>query len=354
MSDLPAPFALPEYAKPARPPGNKIKLKMAGGSQTSPSGSSPNGQQSIAQSSTSSSFTLRVPGGTESAKPTVASNVNIPTSSPHTGAAALPARQAQPAPAPVYTNQLPTAPMTSQTYSIQPIQATPRQPPPYQYTPQHYPNASYQPASNGIPPAGPSTVQVTTSAIPHIEAQSFTKSPSPSNHRPLKGVSLITKPRGRPIKLDYRDGVRSWAMKLGQGENALSVADVRFLGDVDEQGTDDEAHGPEEEEEEAEDAAPSNGKGKVKRGRGRPPKATTRPAAPPKAKVTRSSKPIVPKATTPLQDSVKVWLNGSLVQGNEDHAGTWDVDLRVGSNILEAGEEGGMTWKVYLERLSAF
>jgi len=47
------------------------------------------------------------------------------------------------------------------------------------------------------------------------------------------------KPHRWPFKLDYRNGVRSWVMRLGQGESAISVADVRFLGD-DEEGSEDE------------------------------------------------------------------------------------------------------------------
>jgi hypothetical protein len=140
-------------------------------------------------------------------------------------------------------------------------------------------------------------------------------------------------------------------MRLGQGEGSISVADVRFLGEEEEQGTEDEA--ADEEEELDEEPAPRNGKGKAKRGRGRP-KTSTR-AATAKTKITRSTKPAAPlKATTPLQDSVKILLNGSVVEGKEDHEGEWDMELRLGPNVLEVGEEGGMIWKVYMERVAAF
>jgi len=281
-------------------------------------------------------------------------NPNVAQRSPMMNAAVPP--QTQAAPSSSYANQLPVAPMTSQTYSIQPIQATPRQPLPYQYTPQHYPNASYQPQASQ---STPSTSQVTTSALPHIEAQSFTKSPSPSNLRPLKAVSLTTKPRGRPFKLDHRDGVRSWAMRLGHGEGTISVTDIRFLGDEEEEGSEDEAHdvADEDEDDVEDDRAPRNGKGKAKRGRGRP-KASTRAtaaaAASAKTKVTRSTKPAAapPKTTTPLQDSVRIVLNGSVVEGKENCEGEWEVELRLGLNVLELGEDGGMIWKVYMERVS--
>jgi hypothetical protein len=55
----------------------------------------------------------------------------------------------------------------------------------------------------------------------------------------LAFILLTTKPRRWPFKLDYRNGVRSWVMRLGQGESAISVADVRFLGD-NEEGSEDE------------------------------------------------------------------------------------------------------------------
>jgi hypothetical protein len=145
-------------------------------------------------------------------------------------------------------------------------------------------------------------------------------------------------------------------MRLGQGEGAVSVADVRFFGDdEEEQGGEDDPHDPEEAEEEAVDTelVSKNGKGKAKRGRGRPPKNSTRVAVVAKpTKVTRSTKPAPPKAVTPLQDSIKIRLNGSVVQGKGDREGEWDVELRPGSNVLEVGEEGGMTWKVYMERVA--
>jgi len=285
MSDLPTPFALPEYAKPVRG-SNKIKLKMSGANQ---SASSPHAQPS---------FTLRVPDGTEPSKPAATVNLKVAQRSLMMGAAAvLPARSTS------YANQLPVAPMTAQTYPIQPIQATPRQPQAYQYAQHHCPNASYLPQTSA-----PSFSQVTTSALPHIEALSYTRSPSPSDLHPLKGVSLVTKPRGRPFKLDYCDGVRSWAM---EGEGSISIADVRFLAAEEE-------------------SAPRNGKGKAKRGRGRP-KASTR-AATAKTKVTSSTKPAaLPKAATPLRDIVKILLNGSVMEVKEDHEGRMGYGIGRGS-----------------------
>ena len=125
----------------------------------------------------------------------------------------------------------------------------------------------------------------------------------------------------------------------------MSVSDVRFQEEEEDQGSDEEMPDAEEEEEEEEEPIP---KGKGKKGRGRP-KANTRAA---KAKVTRSSKPVPPKSTTPVQLNISVALNGTVVTGKEDHEGRWDTELRMGSNVLEVGEEGGMMWKMYLERVS--
>lgn len=150
------------------------------------------------------------------------------------------------------------------------------------------------------------------------------------------------------MRLDHRDGVKSWAIRLGQAESSISVAKILFLADEEEEPlSDDDA---DEEEEEISDAEPSprNGKGKAKRGRGRP-KGTTRAAG--KPKVTRN-KPTLQKETTPLQDNVKIVLNGSVVQRKDDHDGEWTMELRLGPNVLEVGEEGGMVWKVYLERVA--
>jgi hypothetical protein len=70
-------------------------------------------------------------------------------------------------------------------------------------------------------------------------------------------------------------------------------------------------------------------------------------------KVTRSTKaPALPKVMTPLRDSVKILLNGSVVEEKDHCEGEWDAELRVGLNVLEVGEVGGMIWKVYMERVT--
>lgn len=178
----------------------------------------------------------------------------------------------------------------------------------------------------------------------------MSRSPAPvlTGHRPLKGVSLVTKPRGRPLWLDHRDGVKSWAIRLGQGEKSISVAEVRFFGDddetADEEGDGNDEHPDEEEEEE--EPSPR------KRGRGRPPKnpkAKAKAAAAALAKKTEQKK--AQKAVTPQQDSILINLNGTAMNEKLD-GGVWDIDLQVGLNVLEVGEKSGYVWKVYLERVS--
>lgn len=135
--------------------------------------------------------------------------------------------------------------------------------------------------------------------------------------------------------------MKTWAMRLGHGETAISLGDVRFLGDAEQDnGSDEEA----EDDDDEDDDAPQNEKGKAKRGRGRPKKVV------PKPKVVRVAKP---RKATPLKDNVKVMLNGIAVQEKETE-GHWEMDLRLGPNILEVGEDGGMIWKVYMERVAAF
>lgn len=130
-------------------------------------------------------------------------------------------------------------------------------------------------------------------------------------------------------------------MRLGQGESNISLGDVRFLGGAEEDhGSDEEV----EEEDEDDEGSPRNEKGKAKRGRGRPKKVV------PKPKVMRTVKA---RKATPLRDNVKVMLNGNVVQEKEDN-GNWEMELRLGSNVLEVGEDGGMIWKVYMERVATF
>ncbi|KAH7925172.1 Bromodomain-containing protein [Leucogyrophana mollusca] len=407
MSDLPPPHALPQYTKPS--PG-KIKLKVpVPGGTAGPSGSTsvPTTAQLPSQdvATVPSSLTLRLPGATSATKSPKQSTTVLPQAVP--SAAATPSTIQTPAPTPAAvpkpvaapqlplpTTPLPTAPSPAPTGSTTtsapapapapvpaptpapasvPVAAQipahvtqPRatrspqvttQPLPYSTTPSfsHYPNATYQAHLNASQPAISAPAPPVYPPAQHT-APSASRSPAPSysDRRQLKGIFLTTKPRGRPILLDHRDGVKTWAMRLGYGENGVSVAEVKFHGDDEEDGSDqeDEAQGHlQEEEEEEEEPVPK------KRGRGRPPK---NPAAKAKAaaaaaaakKAERLPKVRVHKAHTPLRENIHVIVNGTAVSEKVGEQGVWDVDLQVGSNVLEIGEKGGMFWKVYMERVS--
>ncbi|KAG2044404.1 Bromodomain-containing protein [Suillus americanus] len=373
MSDMPEPHALSQYAKPPA----KIKLKVPGtaavttGSSTTVTSSSAKPPEK--ESATGGSLTLRLPASGGNAKSPAQSSINqlppgagvpIPTTTPAQGskpittpvpkpaptpqpfAAAAPAQVPTPLPTPaVQATQTKAAP--SPQVSTQPLQHQPTV-----AKPQYYPNATYHQYTHPAPP--PPTPAIPSSAIrtqpvPQVQtSQSVSRSPAPvlTGHRALKGVFLITKPRGRPFWLDHRDGVKSWAIRLGQGEKSISVAEIRFFGDDDETG-DDEGDGNDEQpddEEEEEEPSPR------KRGRGRPPK---NPKA--KAKAAALAKKAEQKkaqnAPTPQQESILINLNGTAMNERLED-GVWNMDLQVGSNVLEVGEKGGYVWKVYLERVS--
>jgi len=131
----------------------------------------------------------------------------------------------------------------------------------------------------------------------------------------------------------------------------LCVAEVKFFGDEDRDSSDEDAdvNDPEEEEQEEEEEEPIP----KKRGRGRPPKnpkAKAKAAAVARKADLALKKP--PKAPTPPRESIQIILNGTLISGKPDQEGVWDVELQVGTNVLEVGEKGGHIWKVYLERIS--
>jgi chromatin structure-remodeling complex subunit RSC4 len=169
----------------------------------------------------------------------------------------------------------------------------------------------------------------------------------------LKTVLFKTWPNGRTIIIDYRDGVKNWAMRLGDGETGLQVSQIRFLRDEEGESSSEEEEPDvepkleeEEEEEEAMDTSVpvKNGKKKGKgRGRGRP-KGTTKAAI-------IKARAVTPKKQAKKQGPLELKLNGVLVKGQEDQEGSWMVDLCVGSNVVEVGETSGLVWKAYVERM---
>jgi hypothetical protein len=161
----------------------------------------------------------------------------------------------------------------------------------------------------------------------------------------LKGVSLQTEPCKRPFMLDHRDGVKTWAMRLGPGERTLSVSDVTYMGDDDEDSSEEEEEEEEDsDEEESDDAPAKNGK---KRGKGKGRSRGKGKAATAAAKALQAAR--AAKKEARKIGEVQVRLNGLIVGAN--HPGQWVVDLQAGVNVLEVGEKGGLIWKVYAERL---
>ncbi|KAJ7293007.1 RSC complex protein [Mycena rebaudengoi] len=347
MADLPPPFTATRYQKPSN---GKIKIKMpaAAAAAAGPSSSPP--------AATAASVVLRVPA--KAPTPKVA---NVP----------LPAPTPPPAvPSGLAPNTLPSSnsiqvSSQSQSQSI-PQAAPPALPPTYINTTTatfaHYPNATYRPGVNTLPPHIPAAIPApvpvaapVNPAPPKILPLSVSQSPAPPPIHPshmLKGVSLLTEPRKRPFLLDHRDGVKTWVIRLGPGERAVSVGGVTYMGDDEEDSSESESES-EDEEEESEDEmdvdgsaknGKKNGKGKGKgkgaRGKGRAVSAATKAL-----QAARAAKREARKI-----GEVQVKLNGFLVAEKANQPGEWLVDLQAGSNLLEVGEKGGLIWKVYAER----
>jgi len=371
MSDLPSPYALPKYAKT---PG-KIKLKVPGASSaatTAPQLSADGLGTKPIQDHAASSLTFRLPGSGTAVKSPVQALESSPktTSNPiiaPTAGVPVVAPKLTPTPtlvpatfAPTESSRVPTptpVPATPAAASSSKInapssQVAVQQRPQYssatQYT--HYPNATYHPAAQPIAAPKPTASTVPTAApISQLRnAHSVSRSPAPSlsGHRPLKEVFIIVKPRGRSFWLDHRDGVKSWAMKLGHGEISLSIADIKFLGEEDRDSSDEDVDDHDLEDEEEEEPLPK------KRGRGRPPKNSKVKAKIVPAKKSDLAGKKTSKAATPSRESIQVVLNGKPVGEKTEQEGIWDTELQSGTNVLEVGEKGGHIWKVYLERVA--
>lgn len=136
-------------------------------------------------------------------------------------------------------------------------------------------------------------------------------------------------------------------MKLGHGEISLSITEIKFLGVEDRDSSDEDADAHDEPEEgEEEELVPK------KRGRGRPPK---NPKVKAKIVIAKKSDLVVKKtlkAATPSRESIHIVLNGKPVVEKPEQEGVWDMELQIGTNVLEVGEKGGHVWKVYLERVA--
>ncbi|RDB29274.1 Protein polybromo-1 [Hypsizygus marmoreus] len=330
MSDLPPPYALPEYTKPSN---TKIKLKI-------PQPAQPTGPSSLnppIQPSASSSLVVRVPA---------TSHIKAsPAPTPIPATVSLPIATATPPPA---------HPMTLP--STQSIQVPTGSTQPVSYvnpTFSHYPNASYIPpvAPPILPVASASTSNLPTNHV--VPAHSVSISPAPPLHsgHQLKSINMRIEPRGRSFKLDYRDGVKCWAMRLVPGEKEIHVDQVLFISDEEEESSDEEGdeepegkHEEEEEESMEVDMPAKNGRKKGKgKGRGRPKKVTRAVAA--------KAKDLTAKKKKQKVGPIQVKLNGSAIKEREDEGGKWTINPLAGSNVLEIGETGGLVWKVYIQRM---
>lgn len=175
------------------------------------------------------------------------------------------------------------------------------------------------------------------------------KSPTPpETGRPLRYVAVRTQPLGRRLDLHYRDGVKTWAVRLSSAERSVRISEVKFLDDADEHSDDEEKERPEierrEEEEEEEEEEPQQDK--PKRGRGRPKKKRSKATESPKGKGKAPAKNEVSS-----EGEVQVKLNNVLISPTE--GSVWEFELPVGLNVVEVGAKGGKTWRTYLDRISA-
>ncbi|KAI0936955.1 hypothetical protein AcV5_004968 [Taiwanofungus camphoratus] len=352
MSDLPPPYSIPAYTTAESQTKLKLKVPAAPSNQTA--------SQPLTHL-TSSPPNNATSSGTEAARSPVITP-KIAPASPHAHSA-TPVPTVQPSPSPTLTiPQLKTSPSTS-TGTLQPATfAQSSYPSAYS---QHYPNATYQ--QHSVAPPVPSTSTSSPSAQNVSTAPQTAVAPtsrvspmsSAQNHRRLKSILLTTKPLGRRLDLDDSDGVKSWAVRLN-GESGVRVSGVKFRGhkEEDEESSEDEGKGRkdlEQEEEEEEDEETAKEEIKVKRGRGRPRKnvKATENQKPSTEHTKSKNKGKAPSKPLPAHEELQVKLNDVLVKENEERTGEWDLELPIGSNILEVGEKGSVPWKIYLQKVAS-
>ncbi|KAF8481637.1 RSC complex protein, partial [Russula ochroleuca] len=196
MSDLPAPYTVPQYASkdPQRPSNGKIKLKVPPAHHSPPQTSTSTTATSPPQPQTTS-LVLKVP-----AKDSHAAQVRTVSPSPIAG---------------------PSTSSATSTAKTSPANAH---------------------ASPAAAPGRKSTTSNPQGQSPAAAAE-ITRAPA------LRSVALTITPTHRRLALDARDGVRSWSLRLAPSERGLRVSDVRLFRSED---SDDEEDGSEEEEEEEE------------------------------------------------------------------------------------------------------
>jgi chromatin structure-remodeling complex subunit RSC4 len=333
MSELPAEFALPQYA-----PAPKIKLKPTIPASLSPSGSSQQLTVTPAQH-----LSLRVSGGQQSPD----ANAAIPPTLPAVYHPIVPsASSASSSALPVMPNRGANAAATNNQFSATAAGY-----------PHYFPATSHQPASTVAGPAS-ATPSAAASASPAVQpAMSDSSGPSSaSSRRQLRSIWLTVQPNGRKLQLHQREGVTVWVLRLADGEKSIQIADISFF-DPEAVGSDAGEVGPgaengieEEEEEEAESAHDKKGKG---RGVGRPSKRKSETnginlqKAIIKVVATNAIKVPVKESQISSPDEMHVRLNGIQLDAVGGRC-CWQADISPGLSLLEVGEKGGDFWKVHL------
>lgn len=149
-------------------------------------------------------------------------------------------------------------------------------------------------------------------------------------------------------------------MRLAPGETGLHVDDLVFAGDEDgEESTDEEEEEELKQEEEDDDMEVDGSTSSPKNGKTRKGKPAVRRSQRAAAVTTRTTRSTVAKNKVQEKqkeaekvEEVLLKLNGVAVKEKEDTMRQWNVNLPIGSNILEVGEKGGLMWKVYVERIA--
>ncbi|THG94578.1 hypothetical protein EW026_g6921 [Hermanssonia centrifuga] len=393
MSDLPPPYSIPAYASPDH--STKIKFKMPSASLPAMGSTAPNlPPKSGGSPGTEASPTLRVPIPSPAPNATLAlaplsqtqsfMSVMSPPAAGTPPTAAASSTILSPLVHAVSTPNLGYAAPAAASSAIGPQLSSFSQQA-YAAAARRYAGAGQQlstvastsastlPNTNNINPSRtitqappiPPVHQIPAPQLSRAPTQTFvqaSKSPTPDfqNRRQLRYVSVITKPFGRRLDLAHRDGVKTWAVRLGAGETSIHVGDVKFLAhdEDDESGDEEERRDKQkdqeaerhEEEEEEEDPPQQE---KPKRGRGRPRKKPRSGKVASESPKASKGKTVAKAAIALHEEEVQVKLNGTLIDPLEDQEGEWEVDLAIGLNVLEVGEKDGIIWRVHLERIAS-
>ncbi|TFY61151.1 hypothetical protein EVJ58_g4698 [Rhodofomes roseus] len=325
MSDLPPPHTIPAYT--ITESHTKIKLKVP--AHHPPAASTP-----AQPSPVPGTLKIRAPHPIANGAASQASPPGEPSRSPAVPVKPVPASASPPLPQPGQAPSHPIIPapipaVAQLKASASGSNVAPNAYPQPGYSPYpQYTLPAYQQSGTPAPAPSVSPAQV---AVPPTTTVAELQSPfDAQRHRTPKCVTLLTKPLGRLLQLDYTDGVRTWAVRLC-GETSVHVSGVRFLklDHEDEESSDDEEklQKPEEEEEE------ENGEEKVKEKEEEEPKPEKRKRGrPPKKKEAAGGR-------------------GGEDRGVGQEEGQGPREAASWGDSVEIGEKGGTPWRVYLDRM---